>query len=134
VPRSGPELLRVGVEHGSDRDAVLGENRRRGDGGAETPGSDQCDVVLPLGAEDLADLGEERVDRVSDTPLAELAEARQVAADLRRVDVRVLGDLLRRDPVLPHLARLREHLEIPAQARRDPDSQTLRHDHLPESL
>ena len=67
------------------------------------------------------------LDRVADAALAELAEVREVAADLRRVDVRVLGDLLRRDPRLPHLPRLRQHLEVPGQARRDADVQALGH-------
>jgi hypothetical protein len=49
--------------------------------------------------------------------LAELAEGGQVAADLRCVDVRVGGDLLRGGPLLAHLLRLRQHLEVPGQAR-----------------
>ena len=127
APERGPDLRRVDVEDRRDRDAVLREDRRRGDRPAEAARADQRDVVLPLGAQDLADLGEERVDRVADAALAELPEGREVAADLRRVDVRVLGDLLRRDPVLAHLPRLREHLEVPAQASGDSDRQAFRH-------
>ena len=67
------------------------------------------------------------VDVVADAALAELAEPREVAADLRRVDVRVVGDLLRGDAVLAHLLRLRQNLEVPAQPRRDAHRQPIRH-------
>src|SRR5918999_678614 len=105
--------------------------RRSGVGKAATPetggaemcgevaGAEQRDVVLAAGAQDLADLRDQRVDVVADPALAELAEARQVAADLRRVHVRVLGQLLRGDRLLAHLARLREHLQIAREPRRD---------------
>ena len=83
--------------------------------------------MLALRAQDLADLAEQRVDVVADAALAELAEAGEVAPDLRRVDVRVVRDLLRGDPLLAHLLRLRQHLQVPAQARRDADRQPLRH-------
>jgi hypothetical protein len=90
--------------------------------------------VLPLGAEDLPDLGQQRVDRVADAALAEPAERREVAADLRRVDVRVLRDLLRGDPVLAHLLCLREDLQVPAQPSCDTDPETFRHRFLLRSL
>src|SRR5262249_61464656 len=90
----------AGVEDRRDRDPVLAEDRRAGDRLAEPACADEGDVVLALGAEDLPDLAEQPVDRVADAPLAELAEVRKVTADLRRVDVRVVGDLLRRDAVL----------------------------------
>ena len=91
------DLRRVLVEDGGDVDAVLGEDRGARDRLAEAARADERDVVLALRPEDLADLAEQRVDVVADAALAELAERRQVAADLRRVDVRVLGDLLRGD-------------------------------------
>ena len=56
---------------------------------------------------------------VADAALAELPEGGEVAPDLRRVDVRVLGDLLRGDPRLPHLPGLRQHLEVAGEAHRD---------------
>jgi hypothetical protein len=90
---------------------------------SRTAGADQRDVVLTLGAEDLAYLGQKRVDVVADAALAELAEGRQVAPNLRRVDVRVVGDLLRGDALLPHLPRLREHLQVPRKPGGDPDCQ-----------
>jgi len=67
---------------------VLGEDRGRGDRLPEPAGADERDVVLPLRAEDLADRVEQQLDRIADPALAELAEVGQVAADLRRVDVR----------------------------------------------
>jgi len=123
VPDRAPDLVAVGVEDGRDVDPVLGEDRRARDRLAEPAGADQRDVVLPLRPQDLADLAEQRVDVVTDTALAELAEGGQVAADLRRVDVRVGGDLLRGDPLLAHLLRLRQHLQVPGQARRHTDRQ-----------
>ena len=69
---------------------------------------------------------EQRVDRVADTALPELAEVREVAPDLRRVDVRVVGDLLRGDALLAHLLRLGEDLEVAREPRRHPDGQTIR--------
>ena len=89
---------------------------RRGDRLAEVAGAEQRDVVLAAGAQDLADLRDQRVDVVAHAALAELAEAGEVAPDLRRVHVRVLGELLRGDRLLAHLAGLREHLQIARQA------------------
>src|SRR6185503_18625821 len=57
--------------------------------------------------------------------LAELAEAGEVAPDLRRVDVGVLRQLLRGDRLLAHLARLREHLEVAREARRDAEREAV---------
>ena len=62
---------------------------------------------------------------VADAALAELAEAGEVAADLGRVDVRVLGQLLRGDRLLAHLARLGQHLEVAREARRDAEREAL---------
>ena len=126
VADAATDLLRVGVEDRGDVDPVLGEDRAAGDRLAEPAGADERDVVLALRAQDLADLAEQRVDVVADAALAELAEAREVAADLRRVDVRVVGDLLRRDPVLAHLLRLGQDLEIAREPRRDTNGQPLR--------
>ena len=111
------DLLRVGVEDRHDAEAVVGEDvRAGGDGPAEVAGAEQRDVVLAGGAQDLADLRDERVDVVADAALAELAEAREVAADLRGVDVRVLRELLRGDRLLAHLLGLGQHLQVAGQA------------------
>jgi polysaccharide pyruvyl transferase CsaB len=61
--------------------------------------------------------------------LAELAEGGQVAPDLRRVDVRVVRDLLRGDALLAHLPRLRQDLEVTTQSRGDANRQPIRHVH-----
>ena len=119
------DLRLVGVEDGGDGDAVLAEDRRAGNRLAEPACAHEGDVVLTLCAQDLADLGEKRVDRVADAALAELAERGEVAADLRRIDVRVVGDLLRRDAVLAHLLGLAEHLEVARKPRCDTDAHAI---------
>ena len=122
---ASPTLRAVGVEDRDDAEAVVGEDVRGGDRLAEVAGAEQRDVVLAGGAQDLADLRDQRVDVVADAALAELAEARQVAADLRRVDVRVVGELLRGDRLLAHLLGLRQHLQVARQARGDAEREPL---------
>ena len=120
-----PDLRRVLVEQRDDAEAVVGEDVRAGDRLAQVARAEQRDVVLAGGAQDLADLRDERVDVVADAALAELAEAGQVAADLRRVDVRVVGELLRGDRLAAHLLRLGQDLEVARQARGDAQRQPL---------
>src|ERR687890_266605 len=98
----------VDVEDGHDTEPVVGEDVRRGDRAAEVAGAEERDVVLTGGAQDLADLRDEAVDVVADAALAELPEARQVAADLRGVDLREGGELLRGDRLLALLLGLRQ--------------------------
>ena len=69
------DLRRVGVEDRDDPEAVVGEDVGAGDRRAEVAGAEQRDVVLARGAQDLADLRDQRVDVVADAALAELAEA-----------------------------------------------------------
>src|SRR3954447_5185963 len=114
-----PDLAVVGVEDRHNPEAVVSEDVRAGDRLAEVARAEQRDVVLAARAQDLADLGHERVDVVAHAALAELAEAGEVAPDLRRVDVRVVGELLRGDRVLAHLLRLGEDLEVAREAGRD---------------
>ena len=123
-----PIDARVDVEDGDDLEAVVGEDRRAGDRLAEVAGAEEGDVVLARGAEDLADLRDQRVDVVADPALAELAEAGEVAADLGRVDVGVLGELLRGDRLAAHLARLRQHLQVAREARGDAQREALAFD------
>ena len=106
-------------------EAVVGEDLRPRDRLAQVAGAEQGDVVAAGGAQDLADLRDERVDVVAHAALAELAEAGQIPADLRRVDVRVVRELLRGDGVLAHLLRLGEDLEIARKTRSDPERQAL---------
>jgi hypothetical protein len=111
---------------------VVGEDVRVGDRAAQVAGAEQRDVVLPGRAQDLADLPEQRVDVVADAALAELAEARQVAPDLGRVDLRPRRQLLGGDG-LPALALgLGEDLQVAGQPRGDPERQPL--DRLRASL
>src|SRR4051812_34253777 len=117
------DLARVGVEDRDHPEAVVGEDVGACDRLAEVAGAEQRDVVLAAGAQDLADLRDERVDVVADAALAELAEARQVAPDLRRVDVGVVGELLRGDRVLAHLLGLGQDLEIAREPRGDAERQ-----------
>jgi hypothetical protein len=49
---------------------VVGEDRRVGDRLAEVAGPEQGDVVLARGLQDLADLGQQRLDVVADPALA----------------------------------------------------------------
>ena len=104
---------------------MVGEDVGAGDRLAEVAGAEEGDVVLAGGAQDLADLGDQRVDVVADPALAELAEAGEVAADLGRVDVGVLGELLRGDRLPAHLARLGQHLQVAREARRDAEREAL---------
>src|SRR4029453_1161820 len=58
---------------------------------------DQRHRPLAIEAENALELGLEPGDVVADPANAELAEVRQVLADLRRVQIEALGQLLRRD-------------------------------------
>jgi hypothetical protein len=89
---------------------MVGEDVRARDRLPEVAGAEQGDVVLAGGMEDLADLIDQRVDPIAHAALAELAEPREVAANLGRVDVGVLGELLGGDRLLAHLARLGQDL------------------------
>ena len=115
----GSHLVLIDVEYGHDPEAVVGEDVRGGDRGAEVAGAEQRDVVLARGPQDLADLGDQRLDVVADAALAELPEPGEIPADLGRVDVRVIRELLRGDRLLAHLARLSEHLQVARQPSRD---------------
>ncbi len=87
--------------------------------------TDEGDVVLALRAQDLPNLAEQGVDVVADAPLSELPEGREVAADLRRIDVRVIGDLLGGDAVLAHLLRLGQDLQVTTQTSGDTDAESV---------
>ena len=129
APDLVPDQVGIDVEHRDDPEPVVGEDVGAGDRLAEVAGAEEGDVVLAGGAQDLADLGDQRVDVVADAPLAELAEAGQVAADLGRVDVRVVGEFLRGDRLPAHLPGLGEDLQVARQARRDAQRKSLAVDH-----
>ena len=64
---------------------MVGEDVRRGDRLAEVAGAEQRDVVLAGGAQDLADLRDERVDVVAHAALAELPKpekSRRICVEL----------------------------------------------------
>src|SRR4029079_18246136 len=109
---------RLDVEDGHDLEAVVGEDVGAGYRLAEVAGPEEDDVVLARAAQDLPDLLDQRVHAVADAPLPELPEARQVTADLGRVDVRVLGELLGGGRALPHLPRLDQDPEVARHTRR----------------
>src|SRR5262249_40663692 len=92
---------------------------------AEVACPEQGDVVLAGGPQDLADLADQRVDVVADATLAELAEPREVAPDLGRVDVGVVRELLRGDRVLAHLPGLGQHLEVAREPGGDPEREAI---------
>ena len=126
LPTFSPTLRAVGVEDRHDAEAVVGEDvRARRSRWPRWPAPNSAMLCWPRGPQDLADLRDERVDVVADAALAELAEARQVAADLRRVDVGVVGELLGGDRLLAHLLGLREDLQVARQARGDAERQAL---------
>ena len=104
---------------------VVGEDVGAGDRLSQVPGAEEGDVVLAAGAQDLADLRDQRVDVVADAALAELAEPGQVAAYLRGVDVRVVGELLRGDRLAAHLLGLGQDLEVARQPRRHSQREAL---------
>ena len=64
---------------------------------AEVAGAHDRDAQLPIEAEDLAQMPLQIADVVADAADAELAEVREVLADLRGVQVELLGERLRRD-------------------------------------
>ena len=73
---------------------MIGEDLRACDRLPEMAGTEQRDVVLGRRVQDRPDLLDQKVNVVSHPALAELAEAREVAPDLRRVDVGVVRELL----------------------------------------
>ena len=86
---------------------------------AEVARTDEREPVHVVGAEDALDPVDQRADVVADAALAERAEVREVAPDLRGVDVRELAEPRRGDRRLPVLAQLDEHVEVQRQALDD---------------
>ena len=86
---------------------MVGKNVCLSDRETESACSDQDDVVLSCGAQNRADLTNQRVDVVANAALAKGAEAREIAPDLRRIDMGVLADLMRGNRSTTGLLRLR---------------------------
>ena len=85
------------VEERDDLEAFLAEARVVGQRQAEVAGADDGDAQLAVEAEDLSQMPLQILDVVADAAHAELAEVGQVLADLRGVQVELLGERLRRD-------------------------------------
>ena len=80
-----------------DLEAFLTEPGIVGEREAEVAGAHDRHAQLAVEAEDLAEMPLQIADVVADAADAELAEVRQVLADLRGVQVELLGERLRRD-------------------------------------
>src|SRR5262245_17449666 len=91
------DLARVLVEDRGDPESLAGKSLVVEQRRAEVAEPDQRHRPLAIEAEDALELGLEPRDVVADPAHAELAEVRQVLADLRRVQIEALGQLLRRD-------------------------------------
>ena len=85
------------VEQRHDLEALLTEAGIVGEREAEVAGADDRDAQLAIEAEDLAQVTLEIADVVADAADAELAEVGEVLANLRRVQVELLGERLGRD-------------------------------------
>ena len=83
------------VEEGQDLEAFLAEPGVVGQRQPEIAGADDRDAQLAIEAENLAQVTLEIADVVADAADAELAEVRQVLANLRGVQVELLGERLR---------------------------------------
>ena len=91
------DLLAQVVEERRDLEAFLAEARIVGEREAEVAGAHDRDAQLAIEAEDLAQVALQIADVVADAADAELAEVREVLANLRGVQVELLGERLRRD-------------------------------------
>ena len=91
------DLLVQVVEQRGDLEAFLPEARIVGEREAEVAGAHDRDAQLPVEAEDLPQVAPQILDVVADAADAELAEVGQILANLRGVQVELLGERLRRD-------------------------------------
>ena len=83
------------VEERRDLEAFLAEAGVVGQRQPEVAGADDGDAQLAIEAQNLAQVALQIADVVADAADAELAEIREVLADLRRVQVELLGERLR---------------------------------------
>ena len=91
------DFLLQRVEQRGDLEALLPEPGIVGEGEPEVAGAHDGDAQLPIEAEDLAEVPFEIADVVADAADAELAEVREVLADLGGIEVELLGERLGRD-------------------------------------
>ena len=92
-----PTFSLQGVEQRRDLEAFLAEPGIVGEREAEIAGAHDRDAQLAIEAENLAQVALQIADVVADAADAELAEVGEVLADLRGVQVELLGERLRRD-------------------------------------
>ena len=92
------DLRRSSVSNSADDlEAFLAEARIVGQRQPEVAGAHDGDAQLAIEAEDLPQVALQVADVVADAAHAELAEVREVLANLRGVQVKLLGERLRRD-------------------------------------
>ena len=90
-----------------DLEAFLAEAGVVGERQAEVAGAHDRDAQLAIEAEDLPQVPAQVLDVVADAADAELAEIREVLANLRGVEVELLGQRLRRDRLARRRRRAR---------------------------
>ncbi len=117
VAEAHADLLVRGVEHGDQLEALLGEAAVAGQGGAQRAGAHDDHVPRALEAETALDLVDQAVDLVAHAARAELAEVREVLADLGRVQVDHAGELLGRDALDAARLELAQLAQVHGQAR-----------------
>ena len=110
------DLLAQRVEERRDLEAFLAEARVVGEREAEIAGAHDRDAQLAIEAENLPQMALQIADVVADAADAELAEVGEVLANLRGVEMELLGERLRRDRAD---AGFLEHVEA-AQVHRKP--------------
>ena len=90
-------MSRDRVEQRGDLEPFLAEARVVGERQAEVAGAHDRDAHALVEPENLPQVAAQLLDVVADAADAELAEIGEVLADLRRVEVELLGQRLRRD-------------------------------------
>src|SRR5690606_10151407 len=114
--RDVPDLLVEHVEERDDLEAFLPEARVIRQGEAQVPGAHDRDLQLAVEAEDLAQVAAEVLDVVAHAAHAELAEVRQILADLRGVQLELRRQLLRGDRLHRGGVELRQAAQIDREA------------------
>ncbi len=85
--------LRVGdIEERDNFKSLAAESGIVGEREPQIAGTHDCDAQLAVEPENLAQMALEILDVVADPPDAELTEVRQVLADLRGVQMELLGE------------------------------------------
>ena len=104
------------VEQRRDLEAFLAEARIVGEREAEVAGAHDRDAQLAIEAENLPQVPLQIADVVADAAHAELAEVGEVLADLRGVQVELLGERLRRDRADAGAVELVQAAQVDRQA------------------